>query len=84
MSGLARLLDDKRLANVFGFEVRIVSEDFVVGGAVCDLADDDGDGYPHASYACAAAHDVRLESDTIKHWGLPAVWPLNSSVCEPG
>lgn len=63
----------ERLADIRGLKVRVVSEDLVVCGAVCDLADDERDRNPHASYTGATAHDVRLEGDTIKHRRLRSV-----------
>ena len=44
------------LSDVLWFEVRVVGQDLFRGGPMGDLADDYGDGYPHAADTCAPPH----------------------------
>lgn len=55
------------LGDIFAFQVRISFEYFVDSGPVGDLRDDHRHGYPHATNAGTAAHDLGIESDAVEH-----------------
>jgi len=55
------------LVNILRFEIRVVLEDFLLGRAVSDLANDGRNKDTHAAYACPATHDVGIERYAVKH-----------------
>ncbi len=55
------------LLNVCPFQVRVPLENLLECGAVSNLADDHRHGDAHATDACPAAHDLRVEGDTVEH-----------------
>ena len=81
---LARLADDnllgreprrvlEGLGHVLSFEVGVVRQHVLHGGAVGDLPHEHGDGNPHPADAGAAAEDLWLEGDAVEthHISIP-------------
>jgi hypothetical protein len=64
----SRILD--RLLDIFPFQVRVTFKYFVKTRAVSNLADDDRNRNAHAAYARSPAHNLRIESDSLKHQPL--------------
>ena len=48
-------------------------QNFIGTGAVSDLLHDDRDGDAHPANAGSPPHDLRIESNAIKHWHNPIV-----------
>lgn len=55
------------LVNILRFEIRVVLEDFLLGRAVSDLANDGRNKDTHAAHTCPATHDVGIERYAVKH-----------------
>src|SRR3546814_514762 len=65
----------ERLLDVLAFEIRVLDEKLVDGGAVGDLGDDVGHRDPHAADAGAASHFSGLVCDAVErgHGSTPGI-----------
>src|SRR4030043_1345966 len=56
------------LLDILPLQVRVPLQDFLKGGAMRDLSYYDGNGNPHLPNTCTASHDLRIKSNSVKHF----------------